>query len=175
VESQAAWEQIGDARDLPFEALNSFLGLPAEAPAPWVLVDLNSIWVAPGGVPETVSDEIGRLALSAFRLCTNRDEWIWAWDAVDEYSDRLYRFWPHRAEDPVDWLVGFYPNGDDQVFVSQAFDWGVYASWSKVELERDDRALYVFGKPLLDAYAGHWPGGWSEIIRTSGVDAPVVP
>jgi hypothetical protein len=156
-------------KKLAFEALDNFLGLPGDR-LPWVLVDLTSIWVEPEGVPDDLQVEIARSALRAFRLCTRPDEWIYAWDAVDEYSDWLYRFWPHRATEPVDWEVSFYPNGDCQVFVSQAFDWGILTNCSGPQLA--DWTLTVFGQPLLDAFTGHWPSGWSKIVRTSGDDAP---
>jgi hypothetical protein len=103
-------------RELDFEALDNFLGLQGDRP-PWVLVDLD-IWVDGEGVPEDLAVEIERSALRAFRLCTRPDEWIYAWEAVDEYSDWLYRFWPHRATEPVDWKVSFYPDGWSQVFNS---------------------------------------------------------
>jgi Protein of unknown function (DUF2716) len=165
--SRGPWEQVGDVRKLPFEVLDSFLGLPADPPAPWVLVDLAGIWVPHVGVPFDVYDEIERAAVRAFRTCTEPDEWIWAWDAPDEYSDDLYRFWPHRADQlDAGWSVGLYPNGDDKVFVSQTFEWGVYAMFQYTGPE--SWGLRVFGKRLLDALAKDWPAGWSEIVRTSG-------
>jgi hypothetical protein len=166
VGEEAAWVQM-DPKELAFEALDQFLGLAPER-HPYVLVHLTSIWVDGEGVPKDLRVEIERSALRAFRLCTRPDEWIHAWEAKEEYSDWLYRFWPHRATEPVDWNVSFYPYHDmTQLFVSQAFDWGIYAAGSS---EADEWDLTVFGKPLLDAFTGHWPSGWSKIVRTRGSD-----
>ena len=84
------WEQVY-VPSLPFETLDSFLAVP-EPPEPWVLVDLADIWVPNKGVPVPVRDEIERLALRAMKMCTEPEEWLWAWRAPDEYSDWLYRF-----------------------------------------------------------------------------------
>jgi hypothetical protein len=149
---------------LPFETLDRFLGLLDDSTVPRVLVDLS--WLPDEGVVlDSLYDEMEALALRAFRLCTAPNEWIYAWDSVDEYSDRLYRFWPHRAQAPRQWEVTFYPYGANQVFVSQTFDWGIYAHWSYPGLE--PWALSIFGQPLLDAFTDHWPGAWSTIVSTS--------
>jgi hypothetical protein len=153
---------VGDVRTLPFETLDRFLVLSSGPPEPSVLVDLAWIESHPRDASRNAFDEIERLALRAFRLCTDSDEWIWAWDAPEEYSDQLYRFWPHRAASDGSWLVTLYPDGDDQVFVSQNFDWGVYAHFQCSPL--DFWALRVFGKRLLDALTGHWPTGWAKTV-----------
>ena len=142
--------------ELPFESLDRFLGLPTEQPSPWVLVDLGWLWVPGEGVPVHLRDEIEQSVLRAFGLCTMPDEWIYGWhEPNDSYWGGLYRFWPHRAEVESWWEVWLWPDGDDQIFVSQSFDWGIYAYWSHPGL--DGWALSVFGKPLLDAFSGHWP------------------
>jgi hypothetical protein len=110
-----------------------------------------------------VIEEIERLALRAFRLCTEPDEWLFVWD---EISGHHYRFWPHRQaiQAPEGLHASFFPDGDVQVWVSQDFDWGILAvcfppAWNW--------HLLVFGRRLLDAFTGHWPTGWSATIRRS--------
>jgi Protein of unknown function (DUF2716) len=158
------WEQVY-VPSLPFETLDSFLAVPEPA-EPWLLVDLADIWVPNKGVPAPVSDEIERLALRAMKMCTEPKEWLWAWSAPDEYSEWLYRFWPHRVEPGSTWEVSFYPDGWDQVFVSEDFDWGIYAHFMYPPLE--SWALRVFGERLLEAMSGHWPVGWSRVVQRSG-------
>jgi hypothetical protein len=105
-------------RELDFDLLDNFLAL-APWRRPYALVDLTSIWVDGEGVPDDLCVEIERSALRAFRLCTTPDEWIYAWEAMDEYSDWLYRFWPHRATEPVDWKVSFYPLAQSSIISPQ--------------------------------------------------------
>jgi hypothetical protein len=125
------------------------------------------------GVSVHFRDEIKQSVLRAFDLCTRPDEWIYGWHAPNDFAAGLYRFWPHRAEVGSWWEVWLWPDGDDQIFVSQSFDWGIYAYWSYPGL--DGWALSVFGKPLLDAFSGHWPSGWSQIVRTSENEAGMSP
>jgi hypothetical protein len=127
--------------------------------------DLDALWVIPEGVPVDVSGDIERLATRAFRLCTEPDEWIYA--GVE--GSLPYRFWPHRQ--PLDgsarWPVGFFPDGDDHLFLSQDVTWGVNA------LFRTDGCgwgLTVFGQRIFGAFAGHWPKGWSTIVSTGDCD-----
>ena len=51
-------------------------------------------------------------------------------------------------------------------FVSQGFDWGViaYATYEKVH----EWTLYAFGERLLNAFVGHWPRAWSNVLDTKG-------
>jgi hypothetical protein len=137
-----------------------FLG--TGAPEPWIVFDLDGLWEIPGGVPDAVSDDIQRLTTRAFRLCTEPDEWIYA-----EVEGSLpYRFWPHRQplDNTADWPVGFFPDGDDDLFISQDFTWGVNALFLA---EGCEWGLTVFGQPLFDAFTGHWPKGWAKILRRS--------
>jgi hypothetical protein len=81
-----AWAQISPS-SLALDTLDRFLGLLRESRAPRVLVDLA--WVPDEGVvSDSLHEEIEALALRAFRLCTAPNEWIYAWAAVDEYSER---------------------------------------------------------------------------------------
>ena len=141
---------------------------PPQPPSPWLLIDLDPLWVMPEGVPDDVADEIKHLALRAFRLCTRADEWLYAFNEPEMGAGPTYRFWPHRSvvEEFVPWPVSFFPNGDDQAFVSQEFDWGVYAYATYEEVH--NWTLYVFGQPLLDAFVGHWPKAWSNMLDTKG-------
>ena len=150
------WEQVYRPSRLPFETLDSFLAVPLEPPEPWVLVDLADIWVPNKGVPAPVSDEIERLALRAMKMCTEPEEWLWAWNAPDEYSDQLYRLRPHRVEPGSDWEV-VSADGVDQVFVSKDLSWGMYAHFMYEGLEA--WALRVFGERLLEALSGHGQAG----------------
>jgi hypothetical protein len=120
----------------------------------------------PEGVPDSVDQDIKRRALRAFRICTALDEWIYAFDRPEMGAGPIYRFWPHRQEAKDPWLVHFWPNGDDYVFISQGFDWGVYAYCTYRETH--DWMLYVFGQPLLDAFVGNWPHGWSNVLARHG-------
>jgi hypothetical protein len=137
-----------------------FLG--SGAPEPWVVFDLDALWVVPEGVPDDVIDNVERLATRAFRLCTEPEEWIHAWveDSVP------YRFWPHRQclDGSAEWHVGFFPNGDDHLFIAQDFSWGVNALFLADGCEW---GLTVFGERIFDALSGHWPEAWTAIIRES--------
>jgi hypothetical protein len=165
--SGPAWEE---ASELSIDAFHERwkrvdLATPEDsiAPAAWVLVDLDPLWVEPEGVPDEVIEETERLALRAFRLCTQQDEWVFVWD---EISGHHYRFWPHRqaVPGPERWPASFFPDGDDQLWVSQDFEWGIHAVFAP---PAGSWHLLVFGKQLLDAFTGHWPGGWSAVIRRS--------
>jgi hypothetical protein len=122
----------------------------------------------PEGVPDDVNDEIKQLALRASGQCTTVDEWIYAFNEPETGAGPTYRFWPHRGgvEEFDPWPVSFFPDGDDQAFVSQDFAWGVYAyaTYEKVHYW----TLYVLGQPLLGAFVGHWPRSWSNVIDTKG-------
>jgi hypothetical protein len=162
-----AWETASEESIVAFherwKRFNPATPEDSIAPAQWVLVDLDPLWAEPEGVPADVSEEIERLALRAFRLCTRPDESIFVWD---EISGHHYRFWPHReaTSGPERWPAGFFPDGDDQVWVSQDFEWGIHAVFVPLD---SSWHLLVFGKRLLDALTGYWPTGWSAIIRRS--------
>jgi hypothetical protein len=141
---------------------------PPQPPSPWLLIDLDPVWVTPEGVADDVSDEIKQRALRAFRQCTTVDEWIYAFNEPEMGAGPTYRFWPHRSavEGFVPWPVSFFPDGDDQAFVSQDFAWGVYAYATYEQVHY--WTLYVFGQRLLDAFVGHWPRAWSNVLDTKG-------
>src|SRR5262245_18120515 len=163
--SAGAWSQVAvaDAADRLL-VYHRLLELQTEPRQPWVLIDLTSI--EPNlDFPEHEHDQIKRLSLREFRACTRAEEWSWAWDAPEDYSSELYRFWPHRAASPVFSQVSFYPDGDDQAFVLKGFEWGIYAYCSHDEV--DGWALLVFAEPLLRAFASHWPPAWSRVMGTS--------
>jgi hypothetical protein len=134
---------------------------------PWLLIDLDPLFVAPEGVPDHVNDEMKQLALRAFRECTTVDEWIYAFDEPELGAGPTYRFWPHRSvvEEFVPWPVSFFPNGDDQAFVSQDFAWGSTPT-RRTRRCTTGRSMYLVSHSLTrSSAAGLGPGRTCSIRR----------
>jgi Protein of unknown function (DUF2716) len=93
--------------------------------------------------------------LRAFRRTTSADEWLYA--ASEEGN--CYRFWPHRAPEDARWYVSPVPDGDDQFFASQDFQWGIVSLFALPRW-----LMCVFGQPLLDAFAAGQPRAFSHPI-----------
>jgi Protein of unknown function (DUF2716) len=103
--------------------------------------------------------------VEALRACADVGEWVYAVDEP-EGADRCFRFWPHRAHDGMAWEVSPIPNGDDQVFLSSDFAWGMYSTWGFDESV--DWALSIFGRPFIDAFEALQPLALPRVVRVDG-------
>lgn len=159
-------ESARAADDTPPKWVESWLRLPP----PSATYDLDS-WLgepALGPSYDLLAEDLNLAVYEALRECTAVDEWVYAVDEP-EGADRCFRFWPHRAGDRMIREVSPIPNGDDQVFISKDFRWGLYSTWRFDESV--DWALSIFGKQFIDAFEALQPQAVSRRIRVDGGSA----
>jgi hypothetical protein len=156
-ESRSAIEEI------PPKRVESWLRLPS----PSVTYDLDACLGEPssGQSYRILSDELKLATVAALRECADLEEWVYAVDEP-EGAYRCFRFWPHRAHEGMTWEVSPIPDGDDQVFLSSDFAWGMYSTWGFDESV--DWGLSIFGRSFLEAFERLQPQAASRVIRIDG-------
>jgi Protein of unknown function (DUF2716) len=162
IADQLAYELESTQDDAAVVSIDSWLRIPL----PSVTYDLDRGLGEQGTTSfAQLSEALHACTLTALRVCTAADEWIYAVDEPEgKYS--CFRFWPHRLDADGYWRVTPVPDGDDQVFLSRDFEWGMYAIWGFDD--STDRALSIFGRPMLDAVSALAPAALTYPIRIDG-------
>jgi hypothetical protein len=158
-----------EAEGAPPVSADSWLRIPP----PSLTYDLDR-GLGERGTPffERRRTELCACTLAALRAGTAADESIYAVDAP-EGAYCCFRLWPHRLGEqphrfgePGYWRVKPFPDGDDQVYVSSDFRWGMYLTWGFDD--STNWALTVFGLSLLDAFSALAPEALNYPIRADG-------
>jgi hypothetical protein len=139
-----------------------FGGKWAKLPRPLIVYDLHAGLVAAGETDDPDEELLGEyLALTLIALQDAAGKRRWYYVCQEESGD-AWRFRPQHASTKAGWQIEPIPNGEDVLFASRDFTWGVYGAcsynnppwWS----------ICVFGERMLAAFAKQQPRAFSQAI-----------
>jgi hypothetical protein len=132
-------------------------------------LDLAGVGGADDPDTELLSEYLA-LTLHALQAAAKKDRWIYV---CEEETGGVWRFWPQRPSARDSWQVEPIPNGEDVMFASRDFKWGVYGA-SQVG---DPRwwTICVFGERMLAAFAKQQPRAFSHPISNATYPPKISP